>query len=216
MKKIYFVRHGATGGNEKNEFQHGTITLSEMGLRQSEYVAERFKTIPVDVVIASDMKRAAQTADTIAKALDKEVVHTNLFQEILRPSFVRGKNKDDPEVGKIMEEVKVNFDNEKWHYSDEENFFDIKNRAIKALNYIKSLKEESVLVVTHGNFLIMLIAVMGFGDTFTPNQYKKMQKFFIPKNTGITVVDEHKGEYFLLTWNDYAHLGDVDVKFIYS
>lgn len=216
MKKIYFVRHGATGGNEKNEFQHGTIPLSEMGLQQAQFVAERFKTIPIDTIIASDMSRASQTADAIAKVLGKEVNHTNLFQEILRPTFVRGKSKDDPEVMEVMGQVKVNFDNENWHHSDEENFFDIKNRAIRALEYIRSREEENILVVTHGNFLLMLIAVMGFGDTFTPKQYKKMQKFFIAKNTGVTMVDEHKGEYFLMTWNDYAHLGDVDIKHVYS
>lgn len=216
MKKIYFVRHGATGGNEKNEFQYGTIELSEMGLRQAQFVAERFKTIPVNVVIASDVTRAAQTADAIGKVLGKEVVHTSLFQEILRPSFVRGKSKDDPEVASIMEQVKANLDNENWHHSDEENFFDIKNRAVRALEYLKSREEENIVVVTHGNFLMVLIAVMGFGDTFTPKQYKKMQKFFVAKNTGITMIDEHKGEYFLLTWNDYAHLGDVDIKHVYS
>lgn len=215
MKKIYFVRHGATGGNEKNEFQHGNISLSEMGLKQAKFVAERFKEISVDVILASNMTRAVQTADTIAKELNKEVIYTPLFQEILRPTLVRGKQKDDPEVKKVMEEIKTNFDNKDWHHSDEENFFDIKKRAIDALEYIKSYEEESVLVVTHGNFLIMLIAVMGFGDDLTAKQFKKMQKFFIPKNTGVTMVDEHKGEYFLLTWNDYAHLGDTDIKFIY-
>lgn len=216
MKKIYFVRHGATDGNEKNEFQHGTIELSEMGFKQAQFVSERFKTIAVDLVIASDMTRAAQTADAIGKVVGKEVIHTNLFQEVLRPSFVRGKSKDDQEVVNIMEQVKANFDNEDWHYSDEENFFDIKNRAVKALEYLKSIEEENIVVVTHGNFLMMLIAVMGFGDTFTSKHYKKMQKFFIAKNTGINVVHEHKGEYFLLTWNDYAHLGDVDIKHMYS
>ncbi len=216
MKKIYFVRHGATGGNEKNEFQHGHIPLSDMGLKQAEFVAERFKTIHIDIVVASDMTRAAQTADTVAKKLGKEVVHSSLFQEILRPSHVRGKSKDDPEVKKIMDEVKANFDNADWHHSDEENFFDIKNRAVKALDYIRSLPEENILVVTHGNFLVMLIAVMGFGENFTSKHYKQMQKFLIAKNTGVTMVDEHKGEYFLLTWNDYAHLGDVDIKHVYS
>ena len=216
MKKIYFVRHGATAGNENNEFQLGTVPLSDMGLKQAQFVAERFKSISIDVIIASNMERAAKTADTVAKILDKEVIYTTLFQEILRPSFVRGKKKDVPEVIKIMEDVKVNFENPDWHHSDEENFFDVKNRAIKSLEFIQSRSEQNILIVTHGNFLMMLIAIMGFGDTFTAKQYKKMQKFFIAKNTGITVVDEHKGEYFLLTWNDYAHLGDVDIPHVYS
>ena len=216
MKKIYFVRHGATGGNEKNEFQHGHIELSELGKKQAKIVADRFKSLPVDVILASDMNRASQTADVIGKAIKRKVIYSSLFQEILRPSSVRGKSKDEPEVATIMKDVKANFGNEEWHHSDEENFFDLRRRAVSALEYIKSLKEDNVMVVTHGNFLIMLIAVMGFGDEFSPQQYKKMQKYFIPKNTGITIVDEHKGEYFLLTWNDYAHLGDTDIKFVYS
>jgi len=216
MKKIYFVRHGATEGNEKNEFQLPTIPLSEMGLKQAEFVAERFKTIPVDVIIASDMKRASQTAEKISREIGKNVISSSLFQEILRPSFVRGKKKDDPGVVKVMTEVKANFENKEWHHSDEENFFDLKERATKCLKYIESLKEENIVIVTHGQFLNMLIGIMGLGDTMTPKQFKLLHKFFIAKNTGITIVDEHKGDYFLMTWNDYAHLGDLDIKFIYS
>ncbi len=216
MKKLYFVRHGATGGNEKNEFQLGTIPLSDMGIKQAEFVAERFKTIPIDVILASDMKRASQTAEIVSKTLKIKVIHSNLFQEILRPSFVRGKKKDDSEVIKVMEEVKANFGNKERHHSDEENFFDLKNRAIKCLEYFQTFKEENILIVTHGQLLNMLIAVMGLGDTMTPIQFKLLQHFFIAKNTGITIVNEHKGEYFLMTWNDYTHLGDVDIKHVYS
>lgn len=214
MKKIYFVRHGATGGNEKNEFQHGDISLSDMGFKQADYVSERFKTIPVEVIIASDMTRAAQTADAIAKKLNKEVIHTKLFQEFLKPTYVRGKSKEDPEVVKIMTAVKENFDNPDYHHSDEENFFDLKNRAVKCLEYLQSLKEENILVVTHGQILNMLMGVMSLGDTMTPKQFRLLQKFFIAKNTGITMVEENKGKYFLLTWNDYTHLGDADIKYI--
>jgi broad specificity phosphatase PhoE len=216
MKKIYFVRHGATGGNEKNEFQLPNIPLSDMGLKQAKFVAERFKAIPIDIIVASDMKRASQTADIISNTLNKRVIYSDLFQEILRPSFVRGKSKDDPEVIKVMEEVKVNFGIQDKHHSDEENFFDLKNRALKCLEYIQSLEEESILIVTHGQLLNMLMGVMGLGDTMTPKQFKLLHHFFIAKNTGITAVNEHKGEYFLLTWNDYTHLGDLDIVHVYS
>jgi broad specificity phosphatase PhoE len=216
MKKIYFVRHGATDGNEKNEFQHITISLSDMGFKQAEFVAERFKTIPVDVILASDMMRASQTAEVIGKRLGKEVIHNNLFQEILRPSIIRGRKKDDPEVMKIMEEVKENFDKPEWHYSDEENFHDLKTRVEKCLEYLQSFKEENILVVTHGEFLKMVLAVMGLRDSFTAEHFKYLQHFLVARNTGITVVEEFKGKYFLMTWNDYAHLGDVDIKYEYK
>lgn len=216
MKKIYFVRHGATEGNEKEEYQHVNIELSELGLKQAAFVAERFKAIPLDTIITSDMTRASQTAGVISKVVGKAVVHSSLFQEILRPTFVRGKKKTDPEVVKVMEDVKANFGNKDWHHSDEENFYDLKSRALKCLEYIQSLKEENVLIVTHGQFLNMLVGTMGLGETMTPKQFKLIQKFFIAKNTGITIVDEHRGEFFLLTFNDYTHLGDVDIIYIYT
>jgi broad specificity phosphatase PhoE len=101
MKTIYFVRHGSTDGNETGAYQLHTIPLSEKGLAQAAFVAERFKTIPIDVIISSDMTRAAQTADCIAQAVGRMVVHSEWFHEILRPSTARGKLKADPEVMKI-------------------------------------------------------------------------------------------------------------------
>jgi broad specificity phosphatase PhoE len=209
MKKVYFVRHGITEGNETGAYQLATISLSKTGLRQAEFVAKRFKTIQVDIIVASDMTRASQTAEAIGKELGKPVNHSELFREISRPSVVRGKTKEDPEVSKIMEEVKARFHDETWHYSDEENFHDLKARAERCLEYIKSLKEENVLVVTHGFILRMMTAVMALGSKLTPEIYKKLDHFFITKNTGITLVEEENGKYFLLTWNDHAHLGEV-------
>ena len=215
MKKIYLIRHGATISNEEDKHQNVVTPLSDMGLKQADLVAERFKLIPIDIIITSDMTRAAETADVISRILNKKVVYTDLFQEILRPKVVRGKRRDDPEVLRIMGEIKKNFANQDWHYSDEENFFDVKRRALRCLKYIESLKEDSILIITHGHFLNMLIGLMGLGDTMRPEQFKLLQKFFIAKNTGITMVDEHNGEYFLMTWNDYVHLGDVDIKYSY-
>ncbi len=213
MKRIYFVRHGATGGNEKNHFQHIDISLSDTGFKQAEFVAERFRKIPIDIIIASDMDRASQTAQAISKVLKMEVNHNPLFKEILRPTAVRGRSKTDPEVVATMNEVRKNFGNKDWHHSDEENFFDLTTRCKSALKYIESLKEENILVVTHGEVLKILMGLMCFGDEFEVRDYEKLTKFLIPKNTGITIVEEEKGKYFLLTWSDHSHLGDVDIKY---
>lgn len=213
MKRIYFVRHGATGGNEKNHFQYTDIPLSDIGLKQAQFVAERFRKIPIDILISSDMDRASQTAAAISKVLNMDASHNPLFREILRPTAVRGKSKTDPEVRAIMDEIKKNYDNKEWHHSDEENFYDLATRCRKALEYLRSLKEENILVVTHGHVLVSMIGIMSLGDSFSANDYTRYIKFFIPKNTGITIVEEENGKYFLLTWNDHSHLGDVDIKY---
>ncbi len=177
MKKIYFVRHGATDGNENNKPQDDMATLSDTGRTQAKLVAERLKTIPIDIIITSDIVRAAETADVIDKTLDKKAHPTNLFREI------------------------------QWPFVADENFTEIKKKADQALAYISALSEENVLVVTHGNFLILLIAVMMLGTTCTAQSYNKLQEFFIAKNTGITMIKENNGNYFLLTWNDHVHIG---------
>ena len=206
LKKIYFVRHGITEGNESGAYQLETIPLSKNGLKQAESVATRFKSIQIDTIVASNMNRASQTAETIGKELKLPVHHSVLFREISRPVFVRGKTKEDPEVAKIMKEVVAKFHDKTWHHSDEENFYDLKAIAEKCLEYITSLEEENILVVTHGFILRMMTAVMALGDALTPEIYKKLDHFFITKNTGITLVEENNGKYFLLTWNDHTHL----------
>ena len=176
MKKIYLIRHGATQGNESNGPQHDLMPLSDTGLKQARSVAEYLKKVSADAIISSDITRAKQTADTIGECLNKKVVYSDLFQEI------------------------------PWPFSEKDNFLDFKERANKALEYISSIKEENIIVVTHGNFLLLLVTVMRFGSACTAEQYDKMQEFFTVKNTGITTIKEKEGSYLLLTLNSHAHL----------
>src|SRR5882672_1997818 len=102
MKTVYFVRHGSTEGNEQGAYQHGHTPLSALGRCQAACVARRFERIPVDMVITSDMERAAETGRCIAARNSLPMVVDPLFQEILRPAIVRGKGRDAPEVREIM------------------------------------------------------------------------------------------------------------------
>ncbi len=206
MKTIYFVRHGSTEGNESNSFQQPDILLSEEGIKQANIVARRFREIPLDVVVSSDMTRAQMTAEIISQAVDKPLVIESLFKEIMRPSAVRGRSKDDPEVRGIMNQIKANFHLSEWHHSDEENFQDLKVRAEKALVYLEKRKEEKILVVTHGNFLRMLLGVIVMGDDCTPQIYKNFVQSFNVINTGITLCKTFEGKLSVQVWNDYGHL----------
>jgi broad specificity phosphatase PhoE len=211
MKKIYFIRHGITGGNEINAYQQLDTPLSEKGRAQANFLAERFTKIPFDVLIASTMERAQETARAIAQKTGHEVIAEGLFHEILRPSVVRGKVQTDPEVKEVIKVADSYWKVEGKRHSDEENFYDLKKRAVKALEYLISRDEETMVVVTHGTILKMMLAVMVRGDTLEPDFWDEIEKFFFPQNTGITWV-EYNNEYNpnhwqLITWNDHAHLG---------
>jgi broad specificity phosphatase PhoE len=160
MKTVYFVRHGSTEGNEQGAYQHLYTPLSALGRRQAEFVARRFERIPVDIVIASNMERAAATGRCIAERNRFPIVFDPLFQEILRPTILRGKGRDTPEALEIMRFLAENWTNARVKHSDEENFFDLKTRALRALDHLVGRPERTLLVVTHGTFMCMLIYLL--------------------------------------------------------
>lgn len=206
---IYFVRHGTTDGNDANQFQLPTIELSEKGASEAQFMAKRFESIPIDVVLSSSMTRAAQTAHIIGKHINHPVVENPIFEEIKRPSFVRGKSKDDPEVKVVMKEVKKHFTNPAWRHSDEENYFLLKERAEKALEFVLASGKERVLVVTHGEILKMMLAIVIFGDELTPEIFERIKFVFATFNTAITKIEHNEMGWYILAWNDHAHLGEI-------
>jgi phosphoserine phosphatase len=210
MKKtIYFVRHGSTTGNEAGEYQLPTIELSEKGMRQARELGKRFKNIPLDIILTSEMNRAVMTAEAIRESTNAPMEKSELFHEILRPFVVRGKSGQDPEVKRIMDEVKSKLEDPSWHHSDEENFFDLKARGMKAVQYLTERPEENIAVVTHGTILRLMLGLITLGNDLTPQDYKKLNHNFFIENTGITMFKTYEDRLTLHTWNDYAHLGEI-------
>lgn len=211
MKRIYFVRHGATSGNETNTYQKLDTPLSERGRTQAAILADRFSKITFDVLIASTMERAQETARAIAQKTGHTVISEALFHELLRPSAVRGKPQTDAEVIEIMNTVESYWKEKGKKHSDEENFHDLKERAQKALDYLISRDEKNIVVVTHGSILRMMLAVMMLGKDLTPEFLNALNEFTFTKNTGITWVEydneRHPNRWQLITLNDHSHLG---------
>ena len=205
MKTIYFVRHGQTEGNANGMYQHWGLPLSELGREQAQAVAQRFDSIEIDTILVSDMERAIETAKTIAERIQKTVQIDPLFREIARPVVIRGRSKTDPDVVEIIE-----FTNKYWNdpsvkHSDEENFPELKARALRAVERLETMPEDSILVVTHGFFLHMVVAVMQYGHALTPEAFDRTDSFLHMSNTGITVC-KFDGRWRMWTWNDDIHI----------
>ena len=79
---IYLVRHGETVDNAQQIMQgqtHGC--LNEKGREQARMVAKRLAGEAFDAVVASDLRRAVQTAEIIAAPHGLPVVSTPLLRE---------------------------------------------------------------------------------------------------------------------------------------
>src|SRR5450759_1486061 len=82
MTQLYLIRHGEAMGAIKGFVGDGG--LSSLGVQQAEQLRDRLlatKEIAADVLIASTLPRAQQTAQIIAPALGVPVQSADAIQE---------------------------------------------------------------------------------------------------------------------------------------
>lgn len=206
--KLYFVRHGESEWNATKLHQPPDVKLSANGLRQAEFVAKRFKNIDIDIILTSPFERARKTAEIIGEEINRQVNQDSIYAELKRPSEIIGKNSEDPNIVAIRDNIRAHWHDPNWRHSDEETFFELKERAIRGLDYILGLEKENVLLVSHGLFLAMLFTIMVFGDETQARDYEHLLKIMHMKNTGITICEYTDNKWKLITWNDHAHLGE--------
>ena len=93
MLRLYMMRHGETVWNTERRYQGMTdIELSEEGLRQAQCAAERFKSIDIDKIYCSPLKRAAATAKPIAEEKNLEINVTTAVIVKNKPIFPNPKS----------------------------------------------------------------------------------------------------------------------------
>ncbi len=200
--KIYFVRHGSTDSLEKKVTQPSTEPLNEKGINQSIELAKRFVNTDLDLIISSPYTRAIQTAEKI----NNQILISDLFKEVTKPSEIVGKSKLDVEVINILKKIgDMYLVDPNWHYADEENFEDLKKRGIDALEFLKSQNKENILVVSHGNFIALLVGLMLFGNDFPVDISLRLKNFFRFYPTGVSTCVFEDNKWKLVCWNDTSH-----------
>jgi probable phosphoglycerate mutase len=210
-KIIYFVRHGQTENNLQNIKQGTEGSLTEKGRAQALATAQRFpkhKGHP-QIIIASPYQRTRETAEIIAAELHLKIKYTDLLVERKNPSEVIGHWGGDPKIKNIMDHMDRSYHPDNLRISDEENFIDLKKRAKKLLRYIRHRRQSRIIMVTHSNFLKLLVSYMLYGDKLTATEYSKLS-FFNPidnASMAICTYTSHwfkKDEWKVLVWNDLA------------
>ncbi len=124
--------------DNKNHILQGQLPgqLDAEGIRQAETLAAKLADDPIDVFVASDLKRAEDTCRIIAKPHHKEVVTTPLLRERDWGSF----------TGKYIPDLQ----DAVWP-DDVETLPHLKSRAQNFLTWIKvTYPGKRVLAVGHG------------------------------------------------------------------
>jgi len=200
--KIYFVRHGSTEQFENWKTQSNEEPLSEKGKLQAKELAKRFEKTQLDLIISSPQKRTLETAQEISK----EIKISELFKEVTKPSeFIGVPTSDEGLINFKKKAGEMYFIDPNWHYADEENFEDLKKRGLEALEFLKSQNKENILVVSHANFISLMVGLMVFGENYSVEVSLKIKNFLRLANTGVSICTFEEERWRLLCWNDTSH-----------
>jgi len=137
MTTLYLVRHGETVDNANQIMQGQTQgQLNDNGIKQAQQFSDEWKDKPIDVVIASDLKRSIDTARIIAGPHHLEVITTPLLRERDWGSF----------TGRFIPDLK----GEVWP-DDIETLENLLSRAGEFIAYVRqTFPGKKVLAVGHG------------------------------------------------------------------
>jgi broad specificity phosphatase PhoE len=209
MRKIYIVRHGQTDTNELDIVSGENGVLSEKGKQQAQNLAERFLHVNFEHLLASDYERAVETASFIAEVKGKTLVIEPLIRELGRPTEFLGKSRTSPEYLAFLNTFDENINDPNWHFSDEENFFDIFKRVEELFVKLEALDGDMV-IVSHARIIALMTLFVLMGKKLIPDVWKIGMKNMIVSNTGITTFayNEKNQHWQLQMFNDRAHFAE--------
>lgn len=138
---IYVVRHGETDWNKKNRVLGRTdIPLNETGYSQAAALAEKLKDYKIEMILASPLNRAMETARVISEKINVPYRAENLLIE-QNFGIYEGVDRSDA----TYQVAKREYFN---RYPEGESYFDVVARIYP---FIKNMDEnKNVLLVTHG------------------------------------------------------------------
>jgi len=154
---LTLVRHGQTTSNAMDTWQgQGESSLSVLGRKQAELLAERLAHVHFDRIVASDLSRAQQTADALGRpyTCDPAFREINLGRwEGLTRDEVRLRFPDEAAALKRGDPISI---------GGGESWGDVERRALAAVAALR--QEQDVLVIAHGGVILTLMcALVGRG-----------------------------------------------------
>lgn len=203
--EFLFVRHGRTEGNVRRILVGRTdIPLDELGYRQAAAVAEHVGTLArPDVVVASPLLRARETAQAIADVLELPV---DIEPDIAELNFGEYEGWSFEDIRTRQPEFAARFADIEFdaHWPGGERLSEFHVRVHGAVTRLATrYASHSAVVVSHGGVLGSLAAqLMGT----PPNDWSRYQI----QNCSVTHLEISAERSIFHRFNDCAHLDMVN------
>lgn len=222
--RIIAIRHGETLWNTQNRIQgHTDIDLNANGYEQARLLGELFcqelaahrslhraradaslqasEPAQCAAVYCSDLRRAVDTAEPIARALSLPLT---IEQRLRERHFGDFEGKTWSEIESLAPEVSL-----KWHARDPhwragdtgESLLDLQKRVQRVVNDLASKHQGSqIVIVSHGGVMDMLYRWANALDL-------QVQRSWTLDNTALNTFVWTPEHLELLSWGDKRHLG---------
>jgi probable phosphoglycerate mutase len=204
MTEIFLIRHGETAWNAERRLQgHLDIPLNKEGERQAAALAQALAGETVDMIISSDLSRAASTARAVAE-IHGLPLHTDAsLRERCFGAF----------EGLLYDELEAHFPQAyaQWKVRDPharypdgerraETFAEFAQRAVDAVSRIaETHRGKRIVIVSHGGVLDAVYRAAHGMDITAPRSFDVL-------NASINHVRWDGERLEVLRWSDNAHL----------
>lgn len=203
--RLLVARHGATQHNLDGRFTGQTdAPLSLLGLRQAEALATRLATARFDAVVCSDLARARQTAEAIARHTSQPIEIDTDLREISMGAWEGRAYADvEREQADLMARVETDPTGEA-AAPEGESWAWFSARVHGALGrWRERFPQGNVLWVTHGGVVsVLLLGALGLS-------YEQRHQFR-RGNTGLFELDYGPQRVVVVRANDTSHLDHVE------
>jgi len=199
--RMLLVRHGETIWNNQLRYQgHTDIPLSDVGKQQAEKLALRLRNWTINAFYASDLSRAKETAEIIARFHQKPV---ELCAGLRETRFGAWEGLTYKEIASQFPDVW-----QSWHQDpvnvvipEGESVAQVAQRAWNTFQKIicRHQEEDTILIASHGGTIRLLLA-----QALQMN----MSLFWNIRqdNTALNIIDVFGDRYIVSLINDTSHL----------
>lgn len=194
---VYLVRHGADDNSKRGGWSNHP--LIDEGLKQSEQLARKLKdcNCKAELIVSSDLLRAKQTAEILAKHLNLKIEYISDFREVNNGDLAGMDNAIADELYPNLYWRKLEWNQ---HYPNGESPQEFYERVKTAWEKLIKSKNKIIILVTHGGVIkVILHLVNGVEYSNKNNSYKIGTSEFVKLNIrnewiffdiGSTLVDE--------------------------
>ena len=159
--KLYILRHGQTNWNKKGKIQGKTdIELNEEGIEQAKEARKLLENYPIDMIVASPLKRARKTAEIINETKKAPIVFDKALEERGFGDFegkIRKEIHDEILDSEILDNYSLNKE-----YKGVETIRSLCDRVWGLIEELKkTYTDKNILFVTHGG---VTRAISGYFD----------------------------------------------------